>query len=378
MTSAPINIVQGDTRILHLAFELSNNTWKLAFSDGARRRRKNINARDLEQLDVEIEKARNKFKLPEKVKIVSCYEAGRDGFWLHRYLAESGIENIVVDAASIEVNRQARRAKTDSIDVDGLLDRLLRHTGGERKVWSVVTVPSEEAEDARRLHRELQRLKKERSAHYSRIKSLLILHGISVAKWSGFAALVNEVRTWDGKKLPSDLKTELLREHERLLLVEDQIKSIEATRKQRVKDAEQPAHRMVADLMQLTGIGLHSAWVFVMEFFAWRSFKNRKQVGRLAGLTPTPYDSGNSSREQGISKAGNRRVRTLIVEISWLWLRYQPQSKLSKWFQERFGHGGKRMRRIGIVAVARKLLVALWRLFQFGVIPEGAILKPTR
>jgi transposase len=360
--------------ILYTAFELSHRKWKLAFSNGEKMRTITIDARDLDQLQVQIEKAKHRFGLEGHIRIVSCYEAGRDGFWLHRYLLSCRIENVVVDSASIEVNRRKRRAKTDRIDARKLLYKLLRYHGGEELVWSVVNVPSEEAEDGRQLHRELEVLKKERNMHRNRLKSLLVQQGIVVSNPSSrkFLIQLETFRTWNGKELPEDLKSRIIREHGRLRMVEEQIYALDKERERRVATADNLSMQQLADLMTLVGIGMNSSWKFVMEFFAWRDFKNGKEIGALSGLTPTPYDSGASQHEQGISKAGNERVRTLAVEMAWVWLRFQPQSKLSQWYLKRFAEGGKRMRRIGIVAMARKLLIDLWRYLEHGVVPEGA------
>jgi transposase len=363
--------------VLHLAFELSQNKWKLGFSDGNKQRYKTIVARDLNQLQEEIEKAKGKFKLGEDVSIVSCYEAGRDGFWLHRYLLSCGIKNVVVDSSSIEVDRRKRRAKTDRIDAGKLLHMLMRYYGGERLLWRVVRVPSVEEEDGRQLHRELEVLKKERNMHRNRMKGLLIQHGIAVKNPSSriFLEELESFKTWEGNSLPLDFRARIVREYGRLKMLEEQIYALRKERQSRLEDAEDPSIRKVVQLTSLRGVGVQSSWKFVQEFFGWRQFRNRREVGSLAGLTPTPYDSGGSQREQGISKAGNKRIRTLAVEMSWVWLRFQPQSKLSRWYMERFGGGGKRMRRIGIVAVARKLLIDLWRYLEHGVIPEGAVLR---
>jgi len=336
-----------------------------------------IDARKLYQVDKEIDTARKRFGLSNEVRIVSCYEAGRDGFWLHRYLVSRGIENLVVDSASIEVNRRRRRVKTDRLDARKLLVMLMRYYGGEQKVWSVVRVPHNEEEDRRNLGRELRVLKRERTMHINRIKGLLIQQGIVLKNPSSkkFLPALEYVQRWDGKKLAADYKERIVREHQRLKLADEQIRSIKRERAERVKKADSPCLQQVAQLQKLPGIGAESSWDFVMEFFGWREFRNRKEVAALAGLTPTPYDSGGSAREQGISKAGSRRIRALTIEIAWCWLRFQGQSKLSQWFAERFAQGGKRMRRIGIVAVARKLLIALWRYLHYGVIPEGARLS---
>jgi transposase len=364
--------------VMQLAFELSLNKWKLAFGHNGKMRMVSIDARDLDQIQQAIEKAKKRFKLDGEVKILSCYEAGRDGFWLHRYLLSCGINNLVVDSSSIEVNRRKRRAKTDRIDAKKLLAMLVRYHGGERGMWSVVNVPSMEAEEGRHLHRELDVLKKERKMHRSRIKSLLFQHGIVVKNPSSrrFLIELETFRNWEGKRLPLDFKARLIREHARLRMVEEQIYGLKKEQEQRLERCDSSSLKKVAQLMELRGIGVASSWKFVMEFFGWREFKNDKQIGALAGLTPTPYDSGGYQREQGIGKDGNKRVRTLAVEMAWVWIRFQPQSKLAQWYRQRFEGGGSRTRRIGIVAVARRLLIDLWRFLEFGVIPEGASLKP--
>lgn len=361
--------------VLYMALELSNTKWKVGFSNGEKIRQVTITARDLGELEDEIEKARERFCLKDDVQIVSCYEAGRDGFWIHRYLTDRGIENLVVDSSSIEVSRRSRRAKTDRLDLRSLVRMLIRYCGGERGLWSVVREPSVEDEDARRLHRELERLRKERISHRNRIRSLLILHGIVLKDWKDFPEYLNLLKTGDGHLLPSGIKSEIEREFFRMEFLEQQIKELEAEQMERIRNPQTESDKKIKALVELCGIGVKSAWVFVMEFLGWRKFKNRRQLASLAGLSPTPYDSGGSRREQGISKAGNRRARSMLIEISWIWLRYQPGSKLSLWFNKRFANGGKRMRRIGIVAVARKLLIAMWKMLEYGEIPEGAVVK---
>jgi len=363
--------------VLYIAFELSNSSWKLAFSNGNKARYASVTARMLEQLEDEIDKAKRCFGLKGTVQIKSCYEAGRDGFWIHRYLLSKGINNLIVDSSSIEVNRRKRRAKSDRLDAGNLLRLLMRYHGGERKVWKVVNVPSVGDEDARNLHRELETLVDERRRYRNRIKALLIQHGIEMRNPSrrDFLKVLPMLRTWDGKRLPKDMKARVVREYKRLRMVENHMKLLKKEREQRVKTERTASSRLVAQLRELHGIGASSSWVFVMEFFGWRKFRNRKEVGALAGLAPSPYASGGYQREQGISKAGSVRVRSMAVEIAWCWLRFQPQSKLSKWFNERFASGGSRMRRIGIVAMARKLLVDLWLYLEHGVIPQGALLR---
>jgi transposase len=363
--------------VLYVAFELAISSWKLACSDGSKLRHVTVTSGDLAQVQGAIIGARRHFGLGDKVHTVSCYEAGRDGFWLHRYLQSCGIDNVVVDSASLEVNRRLRRAKTDRVDAGKLLSMLIRYHGGEKQLWKVVRVPSREDEDARHLHRELEALKRERTRYRNRIHGILIQQGLRVRNPST-KKLVKELglmRTWDGRELPAEMKVRLARVHERLRLVEDQISTLVKEKMQRLKE-ENARMTQVAQLLRLPGIGPVSSWTFVMEFFGWRRFRNRREVAALAGLTPTPYDSDNRLREQGISKAGNRRVRTLAIEIAWTWLRYQPRSKLSRWYLERFGGGGSRTRRIGIVALARRLLIDLWRFLEHGVVPEGAEIKP--
>ena len=364
--------------LLYVALELGNSKWKLAFSDGSEIRYATVEAGDLELLREGLSRAKKHFGMVEDVRVVSCYEAGRDGFWLHRHLLSSGIENVVVDSASIEVDRRKRRRKTDRLDAGRLVRMLMRYHGGEERLWSVVRVPSFEDEDARHLHRELEGLKKERTRHRNRIRGILIQQGLRVTNPSKrkFVEELDSLRTWDDRELPVDMKGRLVREYQRLRVVDDQIKALEKEKTQRLSNPNTVKLRQVAQLRSLYGIGTVSSWAFVMEFFGWREFRNRREIAALAGLAPTPYDSGGVVREQGISKAGSTRIRTLAIEIAWAWLRFQPQSKLSRWYMERFAGGGSRMRRIGIVAMARRLLIDLWRYLEHGVIPEGARLRP--
>jgi len=359
---------------MFISFDLSNTKWKLMFGNGVRRRQKSTEARDLEQLVKEISKSIQHFKMPKDVKIVSCYEAGRDGFWLHRYLESIGIKNFVVDSSSIEVNRRARRAKTDRIDVTKLHTMLIRYMYGETKLWSVLHVPDTNDEDGKRINREIKRIKKERTSHTNRMKSLLILHGIKTNISTDFLDRLDKMKMWDGEKLPEKIKKEIIREYQRYELIKTHMAELEREKKEILKSDSEQAKKVIK-MQKLKGIGPISSWDLTFEFFGWRTFNNGKQVGAAAGLAPTPFDSGGSGKEQGISKAGNRYVRTTMIELAWSWLRYQPGSKISIWFMKRFGTGGKRMRRIGIVALARKLLIALWRFVEHKIIPEGALLK---
>jgi len=362
---------------LYLAFELSNKKWKLGFTIGLGQspRERTIDAGDLQALEGEIGRAKQRFDLSQDARVLSCYEAGRDGFWLHRYLEAAGIENLIVDSASIEVPRRKRRAKTDRLDVGKLLRMLIRFDWGEEKVWSVVHVPSVEAEDWRHLHRELSTLRAERTRYSNRIKGLLVGQGIRLPVEADLLQQLEQVRLWDGSCIPEGLRARLEQEFIRLGFTQQQIKALERERRALIRSAEDSCVEMVRQLLRLRGIGENSAWLLVMEFFAWRQFRNRRQVGALAGLTPTPHQSGDDERERGISKSGNVPVRAMIIEIAWGWLRFQPDSQLSRWYQERFGGGSKRLRKIGIVALARKLLIALWRYVEYGEIPAGAELK---
>lgn len=379
LTTAATRAVQytATAPVLHLAFELGQTRWKLGFTTGLgqRPRERTIAARDLGKVAEEIERAKERFGLAPEAPVVSCYEAGRDGFWLHRYLVAQGIASQVVDSASIEVNRRRRRAKSDRLDVGKLLFQLVRYRAGERKVWSVVHVPTEAAEDRRQAHRELLTLKRDRARVTNRIKGLLATQGVVLEVVGDFLGQLDQVRLWDAGALPVALRARLNREWAKAQLLTGQIQVLEAERQEALRTAADPVVERVRQLLRLRGIGINSAWLYVMEFFGWRAFRNRREVGALAGLTPTPYQSGEMSREQGIAKAGNRYIRAMAIEIAWGWLRFQPESQLSQWYEARFGQGSSRVRRIGIVALARRLLVELWRYLETGAVPAGAVVK---
>jgi transposase len=360
---------------LFVAFELSEKTWELGFTTGhgQKPRERTVTARHHELVLNEIAQAKRRFGLPETASVVSGYEAGREGFWLHRFLQAHGITNHVVDSSSIEVNR--RRAKSDGLDVRKLLSMLLRYAHGERQVWHVVQVPSVEAEDQRHLHRDLETLKQERASTMTRIEGLLSSQGLRVPSLTKLPEQLEALRLWDGSPIPPGLRRRVLRVYAQYTFLSEQIAAVEAERRAQLQTSTEAHITKVRQLMQRKGIGINGAGLLVMEFFGWRAFKNRREVGGLAGFTPTPYQSGESAREQGITKAGNRHVRWMTTELAWSWLRFQPDSALSVWFRERFGSGGKRLRRMGIVAVARKLLIALWRFLETGVLPAGAVLK---
>jgi transposase len=363
-----------------VAFELSKCKWQLGviLPGSAKMSRYMIDGGDLTALACRLALVRAKAERSGRpVGVMSCYEAGLDGHWLHRWLTDQGVVNHEIDASSIEVSRRARRAKTDRIDLELLMRAFLAHLRGEPRACSVVRVPSPEDEDRKRRTRERERLLKERISHTNRIKGLLFGQGVREAMplKPNFLSELDGLRTADGRPLPFRLKEEIRREHDRLLLVHKQIKALEA---ENIAAHRAPAagsvEAKVVQLAQLKGLGPVIAQVLGNEVF-YRDFKNRRQVGSCLGLTGTPYDSGNSRREQGISKAGNRRARTTAIELAWLWLRHQPDSELSRWFGARVGDIKGRIRRIAIVALARKLMVALWRYLETGVVPTGAVLR---
>lgn len=363
------------TATLYMALELSRRDWKLGFSDGSCRsvRRRTVPSGSIAALLSEVAAAKEKLGLPDGAAIKSVYEAGRDGFWIHRALVAHGIENVVIDPASLEVDRRARRAKTDRIDLEKMLVSLIRHHRGER-VWRTVRVPTEADEDKRHRHRERERLLKEKLALSNRMRGLLANHGIEIRSCVGLAAQLESLRRWDGSPLPDALRAQLRRMSERFDFACKQIRELEKEIAGELVDGSK-ASQQALQLQLLRGIGAPTALILSKELFAWRDIKNRRQLGALAGMVGVPYSSGDSHHDQGISKAGSRRVRSLMVQLAWGWLRLQPTSALSRWFHERFGIG-KRLRRVGIVALARKLLIAFWRFVQDGVVPEGALLKP--
>jgi transposase len=361
---------------LYMAMELSNSKWKLGFGNGSKLRRKTIEARDRRRLLEEVSLAKQKLKLPTDAEVVCCYEAGRDGHWIHRWLKSEGFTVLEIDSSSIETARGRKHVKTDRIDVEKLLDLLIRHhCFGLRRAFRVVRVPGVAAEAGLRLHREDEYLQKQRTRISNRIKGLLIAQGVAEVSLKGdFSGYLDRLLLWNGDGLSAELKRELNRLHAQYELFESQLQEL-----RRAYAAELTVNTPVAEkrrrLESLKSLGPKTSRVLSAEMLSWRSFANTKQVGAFAGLTPTPSQSGDSATEQGISKAGNRRVRRVMIELAWLWLRWQPDSELSRWFNRRFAHGSKRLRRIGIVALARKLLIALWRYVEEGVIPAGAVLK---
>jgi transposase len=371
-----------DYATVYIAWELSKADWKLGvlLSGAQQMSRFTVKGGDLAAVSARLAAARAKAaKSGLPVRILSCYEAGFEGHWLHRWLESQGVVSHEVDPSSIEINRRARRAKTDRIDLARIMRAFLAYLRGEPLACSIVHVPTSEEEDDKRPSRERERLLKERTAHTNRIKALLHAQGIRDAKplARDFLRGLKDRRTGDGRPLPPRLAAEIAREHERLVVVDRQIAAIEAQSKAECqKAAPGSSTAKIVQLAQLKGLGITDGRVLVKEVF-YRRFDNRRQVGACVGLTGTPYSSGEEERDQGISKAGNRRARTAAIELAWRWTYWQPDSELTRWFKARVGDGKGRVRRIAIVALARKLMVALWRYLETGVVPTGAVLSPS-
>jgi transposase len=379
-TCVPESIAPVPTTALSLllAFELGERTWKLGFTIGLgqRPRIRQVPAGATDRVLEEIARAKRRFKLPDETPVISCYEAGRDGFWLHRWLLAQDVTNHVVDSSSIEVNRRARRAKTDKLDLAGLLNLLARYRLGDQRVWRVVRVPTLAEEDARQLHRTWESVQQDRSRLICRLHGLLVTQGIRLRIADDFLARLATARLWDGTPVPEGLQQRVRRVWAQLELATHQLEELEATRTALRPDRKTATGRYVVALPTLRGIGPIGAWVLATEIFGWRQIQNRRQLGALVGVVPAPYQSGATAHDQGITRAGNKHVRRLMVQLAWSWVRYQRESALTAWYERRFGGGSKRLRRIGIVALARKLLIALWRYVEHGEIPVGAIVKP--
>jgi transposase len=361
---------------LFVVLELGSTRWKLAFAvtRAKRPRLRTITAGDSVALWQEIAMAKQRFGLGADAAVHSCYEAGRDGFWLHRALLAHGVQNVVVDPSSIAVDRRRRRAKTDRLDAVALVMQLMNAAAGDRRGWREVRVPSIEAEADRQLQREWETVVEDRKRIRNRILGLLVTQGVRLPLTTTFRRGLERVRLWDGSTLAAALIARLEREWAHLLQVEARLTVLRRARTVRVERATDRVAEQTRQLTQLRGVGINGALTLTTELFAWRAFTNGRQIGAVVGLTPTPYRSDQMVIEQGISRSGNRRVRGLSVELAWAWLRYQPTSALSRWFVSRFGQHG-RAKRIGIVALARKLLIAFWRFLDHGVLPEGAQLK---
>jgi transposase len=373
MTTANINT-------LYVALELVCDKWVLASATQAaeKPRFRTVAARNLAAFNEEIAKAKARFGLPADAPVCTCYEAGRDGFWLHRALTKLGITNVVVDASSIEVNRRQKQIKSDPVDAAKLVNMLCRYHAGERKVWSVVNVPSVQDEDGRQLHRGMKDVQRQKTECSNRIKGLLASQGLTAAVDAKFRTTLANLRDWADQPVPAGMQTRLLQEFAVWETLHRQERDCANEQERQLREGQDRRLEQMRRLMGLKAVGARTAWILVMELFSWRAIKNGKELGALVGLTPVPFDSGKSQREQGISKAGNKHVRCLMVEAAWLWLRWQPGSALSQWYDRRFGAGNKRARKVGIVALARKLLIALWRFVDQGELPAGAHEKDWR
>ena len=358
---------------LFVSFELSAKQWKVAMTSGfgVEPWVQGLRAGDLKKLAQLLTRGRARFGLPADMPVVSCYEAGRDGFWIHRALTQLGVCNRVVDSASIEVNRRARRAKTDRLDALKLVRMLVRVCAGEKKVWSEVRVPTVAAEAARQVSRERTGLTQDQTRVINQMRGWLATWGAALPS-RRHGSWWASVRDWAGAALPAEVQARLARAEAHLAVIAGQIAALEA-QQQAAVTAAAPASPL-RRLVQLKGVATTSASVLLEEGLVWRAFRNRRQIGGFLGFAPTPYDSGKSTREQGISRAGNARLQSVSIQLAWNWVRWQRLSALTLWYREQFGRG-KRARRIGIVAVARKLMIALWRYVTTGTVPAGAILK---
>ncbi len=381
IAESPESVSGGSRATVYAAVELSRSKWLVAVlpPDAARPSRYGVPAGDGHKLVVLLERARllAERRLAAAVRVRCCYEAGYEGFWLHRVLSAAGIESLIVDPSSLKTDRRSRRRKSDGIDVEAILDALIAWDRGERRRCSMLRVPEPAIEDERRLSRERGRLVAESTAHRNRIAGLLMTVGIydfHPRARDGARRLASLV-TGDGRQLPAHLATEIAREIERLDVVERQLALIEKTRRPPRHAEPTQAEACIARLMRLKGLGIEIASVLRHEVF-WRSFANRREIAAYVGLDPSPHSSGDKAIEQGISKAGNRRARWVLIELAWLWLRWQPGSALAQWFRQRVGAAKGRLRRLFVVALARKLLIALWRYLKTDSPPEGAVLHP--
>ena len=374
--------IRTDLGAIFVSMELSRAKWlitSLSPGGGEKMSKHTVVGGDAAGLFERFEQlqAKARARLGKTFPIIVIQEAGLDGFWIHRLLEEHGIESYVVDAASIATSRRRRRAKTDKIDGEALVRALLAFKRGEPRVCSMVKAPSPEEEDRRRLCRERKALVGERVRHINRIKGLLFAQGIGdyEPEKRNRRARLEELRTGDGRVLPAHLKIQILREIDRLELLMAQIKAVEAERDAALAKPELAAASPApaADLTRLNGIGPEFATVLWTEGL-YRAFDNRRRITAYAGLAPTPWRSGKIDHEQGISKAGNPRLRATMIQVAWMWLRHQPGSALSQWFQRRAQNGSAKLRKVMIVALARKLLIALWKFVTTGLVPEGALM----
>jgi transposase len=356
-----------------VALELSKQTWKLALTSGWGMTPwvTSVPSGGIAALRRGLAQGRRRFGWPATARVVSCYEAGRDGCWIHRALPAPGVENRVVESASIEVSRRARRVKTDRLDALTLVAMLVRVAYGEPRVWREVRVPTVADEAARHVSRERTGLVQEQTRVVNQMRGWLATWGAALPARRRDAWWLT-VRDWAGAALPAAVQARLARAEARLAVLGEQLAVLEHHQAATVRAAApSSAGRR---LMQLTGVATTSASVLVDEGLVWRAFRNRRQIGGLLGFAPPPDASGDAPREQGISRAGNARLQATMIQLAWSWVRWQPCRPITRWFHAHFGPG-KRGRKSGIVAVARKLLIALWRYVTDGLVPEGAILR---
>jgi transposase len=380
--SAEPTTIRTDLGAIFVSMELSRSKWLITSilpGGGEKMSRHCITAGDVTALFALFAKLRERShgRIGDNHPIVTIQEAGLDGFWIHRALEKEGVESHVVDPASIAISRRRRRAKTDRIDGEALLRTLMAYKRGEPRVCAMVRAPSPEEEDRRRVCRERKALTNERVAHVNRIKRLLFSQGVTDYEplRRDRRPRLEELRTGDGRTLPQHMKAQIGRELDRLELILEQIRAVEDERDAAGAEQFDPEKASPTKmLLAIKGIGAEFASVLSSECL-FRQFDNRRQVAAYAGLAPTPWQSGSVDREQGISKAGNPRLRTTLIQMSWLWLQHQPGSALSRWFQERVQRDGGRMKKSTIVALARKLLVALWKYVTSGIVIEGVIMK---
>jgi transposase len=375
-----VTVMLSSRNTAYIAIELSTSIWLVGtrLPGAVKSRMHRIAAGDTEALLTLIGdlRARPANGDDQITNLACCFEAGRDGFWLHRLLTANGVPTYVVEPTSILVNRRARRAKTDRLDAEGLLRVLAAYVTGDHQVCSMVRVPTPEEEDAKRPHREREHLVQERTRFENRILALLATQGIrerpSLRTWQRD---LDALQTGDGRAMPAHLLAELHRLRRRLILTMELIREIDAERAALQAAApDEAAAQKIAALQRIRGIGENFAAVLVREVL-YRPFSNRKQLASYVGLTPTPYQSGTMDRDRRIARSGNPRARTTMVQLAWLWLRYQPDSALAAWFRARVGTLQGRTRRIAIVAMARKLLIALWRYVETGQVPDGVAMR---
>lgn len=365
--------------MVYLALELSDRQWHLVFTTGLgqKRWRRTVRSWAWKAVLEALAEAKRQLRVAAETPVRSCYEAGREAFVVHRFLQAHGVDSVVIDPTSLRVDRRARRRKTDRLDGDALLTALIQFTAGDEQALRPVRPPSRAQEDERHRARELEALTAEHTAVTNQIGSLLVTHGLQLRLDGRFLDRVAAARDWAQQPLPPVLHGRFERLWERRQLIARQIRTLERAIRIEMRTSTALHAQPVRTLQELRGIGLRGSLTLMHEVF-WRDFGNRREVGGYLGLGGAPYQSGTQARDQGISKHGNRHARRVLIPLAWGWLRHQPHSELSQWFRARFAHGSAVQRRIGIVALARRLAIALWRWLKDGVIPAGAHLKPVR